>query len=357
MRRLPLIILVIGTGAFVSAQQTQQVERQKGLVQSLLNAEDKIESQAKRLTEWLGQLQKGKPLNPAQEVLILREVEDGLKPVPIMGGQLVPQLEQGELDQFQALSENQQKMLLDRAASVAQIEILAGETPLPRGTGFVVGKDLIATNCHVLALIARQLADGTWKLRSDVRAHFSDGADHDASTEFAITAIAAMPSTPGLDLALLRVSTVSLDGKSALPKGLALRPGKLVATWPPGKGMPIALVGYPRISTSTQSNLQQLNKLGRFAKLYSPGAVMEVSTIRDVDILNHIAGTDEGSSGSPIFSLDTFEVIGVHNCCTAAGAAPPASLPCAQILAAAAKRNHAIAASSILSNETLKPLF
>lgn len=353
--------IVVATTSLVARQQTLelQTERQKGLLETLLDfaSKENLQAQVKRIKELLGRVNPGKPLGPDIEVQIMREVETRFKPVPIVGGVFAPHLTQEPFAQYQQLTLAQQATLLALARSVARIEIATVGTVFARGTGFVVGSDLIATNCHVLATIASQQADGAWRLRSGVRAHFPDGPEHDASREFQVTAIAALPVETGLDVALLRVSTRSMDGSAALPPALTLRATKLTPNWPPDRGFPVALVGYPNLATSTEVNYQELRKRGDFAKVHSPGAIMDVATIDSIDILNHLAGTTDGSSGSPLFSLDNFDVVGIHNCCNAAGTPPPATMPCAQLLKAAAVRNHAIAAASILANPTLKALF
>lgn len=355
------VAIVFVTTSLAGRQQTLelQTERQKGLLETLLDlaSKENLQAQVKRIKELLGRLSPGKPLGPDIEVQIMREVERRFMPVPIVGGAFAPQLTQEVFPQYQQLTPAQEAILLSLARSVARIEIATVGTVFARGTGFVVGSDLIATNCHVLATIASRQADGAWRLRSGVRAHFADGPDHDASREFQVTAIAAMPVETGLDVALLRVSTRSLDGSTPLPAALKLRATKLTPTWPPDLGLPIALVGYPSLATSTEVNYAELRKRGDFAKVHSPGTIMVVAAVGSIDILNHLAGTTEGNSGSPLFSLDNFEVVGVHNCCNAAGKPPPATMPCAQLLKAAAMYNHAIASASILSNPTLKALF
>jgi hypothetical protein len=72
-------------------------------------------------------------------------------------------------------------------------------------------------------------------------------------------------------------------------------------------------------------------------------------------MLHHIAGTTEGSSGSPLLAVDNFDVIGVHHCCTAAGIPRPATLACSRIEAAPVDRNLAIAAPNLFADKQIAP--
>jgi V8-like Glu-specific endopeptidase len=278
--------------------------------------------------------------------------------VPIENGALAPRLEQRPFELYRGLTPAEQALLIDRAKSVARIEVEVGSDSVSRGTGFVIGRDLLATNCHVVAAIASRDTDGRWKLGAGkVRAHFADGPEHDRAREFTVIEVVAYPDTLGLDVAVLRVESMSQDKSMALPKPLSVRTQPLSPTWAPESGLPIAVIGYPVVASSREPSYRELSTYGRFGKVYSPGAVMELKTLSNLAILMHVASTTEGSSGSPVLAVDRFDVIGVHNCCTSTAPSRPVELSCSQTLQAPVDRNLAIAAPNLFSDNQISKFF
>jgi hypothetical protein len=355
-------LLLVSAAAF-SAQGARDVaghEQQKALLESLVKLPDSelAESKRDRFQQQLRNIELGQLMSPSRIQETQREVEDRLKPVPIQEGLLAPQLDQIEFDMYRPLTAQQRTQLLGAATSVARVEtILPNGGSVPRGTAFVVGPDLVATNCHVWTSIAALGPSGQWQLRPGNRVHFADSPAHDLTREFEVLGIAGFSSVAGLDVAVLRVRQESIEGNMPLPAKLAIRASPLSPTWPTNAGLPIAVVGYPNITRSGETNYVELRARGQFAKIYSPGMVLQLATVQQVGLLLHIASTTDGSSGSPVFATDNFDVIGVHSCCTAAGTPPVTAFPCSQILQAPATRNIAIASATLASDQQLAPFF
>lgn len=301
------------------------------------------------------------PLTQDRLARIQREVEERLKPVPVQNGRLTPQLQQGDSPYFRALSADAAAQIERRALSVGRLEVHAAGGHAVYGTAFVIGDSLLATNCHVVAELSR-FADGHWQLTGDVRVDFADGPGHADAWEFRVTAIDALPSQRGLDVAVLRVAPRSVDGTRALPAPLTLSRRQVVRDWATQGPIPVGVIGYPSLSGGIRDNFSRLRALsrGRFAKFYSPGAIDGIGTIEHIEMLMHAAGTQSGSSGSPVFDLDTLQVVGVHHCCVAAGPPPDATLaamPCSVIVQRPATFNEAISSFQIFSTSTLAGRF
>ncbi len=320
--------------------------------------------QREQFQRQLNTLKQGGELGAFRREDTQREVEGQLKPVPILQDRLVPQLSQNVNFAFYTrLEAAQEQTLVERARSVARVETVVSPTAsVSRGTAFVVGDGLMATNCHVWSTIADVDAQGNWTVRAGARVHFADRPAHDLQKEFAITGLAGFSTVAGLDVAVFRVASVSVEGGHPLPPALPLRRTPLT-TGPLGPGgalpsrVPIAIVGYPNVALSQEMNYSLLRERGSFAKVYSPGMVLETETVTNVSLLYHVASTTGGSSGSPIFSTDGFEVVGVHSCCTAAGESRPETFSCSQALRLPINRNVAISSNTVTDDRQLAPFF
>lgn len=185
------------------------------------------------------------PLLEDRLARIQREVEQRLKPVPFVNGQLSPVLAQGANDYYTALDARGQALLEQRARSVGRLEIRVGDRHTIEGTAFVVRDSLLATNCHVLTAFAT-LTRGAWAVTGDVRVDFGDGPVHNESAEFRVTGVETLPQVRGLDIAVLRVSARSIDGTRQLPPALPLHAAQLSPALA-GTPLPIGIVGYPSL--------------------------------------------------------------------------------------------------------------
>lgn len=164
----------------------------------------------------------------------------------------------------------------------------------PVGTGFLVAPDLLVTNRHVLA----ELSHGTELLEEGqavVRFKQELGSRDPRTATAEVFSVAGVH--PTMDMALLRVATV--EPREAVPLG------EQDAT----EDEAVAAIGYPFDDPTRNPLFTDAIFQGRFGvKRAALGEVMELGA----DSLFHDCSTLGGNSGSPIFSLDTAHVVGVH---------------------------------------------
>lgn len=202
-------------------------------------------------------------------------------------------------------------------AAVGRVELVESGTVTPLGTGFLVGQNLLLTNRHV----AYEFAVGTGTrfigLHSEnacVNFGREIGNPDDTTRSFRIVSVVMMH--PYWDIALLKIE--------GMPPGvapLALASDATAA----GSGKAGAVIGYPGRDKSEPEDVQ--NEIMRNAfevKRLQPGflgdpIVVENPAARGIKYLKkgarcltHDSSTLAGSSGSPVVSFDTGEVVGVH---------------------------------------------
>jgi hypothetical protein len=164
------------------------------------------------------------------------------------------------------------------------------------GTGFLVSPRLLVTNTHVLDL----LSNGTRVLergQASVRFKREFNAIPDERPVEIVKVIAVHET---LDLSLLEVDPVALDAdRTVLP----------MAPADAAQGDTIVVLGYPQ-NDSARNPLFVSSIFGnRFGvKRAAPGEVIAAESSR----FYHDCSTLGGNSGSPVVSLKTGELVGVH---------------------------------------------
>jgi hypothetical protein len=164
------------------------------------------------------------------------------------------------------------------------------------GTGFLVSPRLLVTNTHVLDV----LSNGTRVLergQASVRFKREFNAIPD-ERPVPVVQVVAVHET--LDLSLLEVDPVALDvDRTVLP----------MAPADAARGDPVVVLGYPQ-NDSARNPLFVSSIFGnRFGvKRAAPGEVIEVKGWG----VYHDCSTLGGNSGSPVVSLKTGQVVGVH---------------------------------------------
>ena len=182
------------------------------------------------------------------------------------------------------------------------------------GTGWVVerkgGAYIVVTNRHVAKFVARRMADGTGAfMRSsagvryganiDFREEADSAADNNDRT-VAVTAIDYLADDLAADAALLRVATAPF---AITPMQLADKEAK--------KGDLVALIGYPAFDSRNDANDQARYFRDLYdVKRFAPGKVMQA--LSGNSTLSHDCTTLGGNSGSPVLSLDSGKVVGLH---------------------------------------------
>ena len=162
------------------------------------------------------------------------------------------------------------------------------------GTGFLVADNILATNRHVLG----DLTDGTEVLRPGeavVNFRLEDGSQDKSGDIFPIAGVLRVHDT--FDIALLQVPGTS-------------RPVTVVDSAPAPEGLRVAAIGYP--STDRKRNPLFMDTV--FGKRFGVkrAAIGEVLDGSEGPELFHDCSTLGGNSGSPIFSLKTGRVVGIH---------------------------------------------
>ena len=175
------------------------------------------------------------------------------------------------------------------------------------GTGFAIDNKLVLTNRHVLEAMKRHIE--------------TKGYDHDDLTVQFVT-----PKTDGWSLHFCRVGGVGLCATPEEDVGLIQLPGlsELGARavnfgHPPALkiGQALGLLGY-----ADGERLQQANhgavlneELYRFGPILQQGYLSAVAPMHGCGVVNRLLldiRTTGGLSGSPVFSPETGEVVGVH---------------------------------------------
>lgn len=178
--------------------------------------------------------------------------------------------------------------------SVGRVDSLATRSGV--GTGFLVAPALLATNRHVL----NQLSSGTNMLEKG-QAVVRFGQEHgtpDAEGEIHVTGVAATHDS--LDIALFTLESL---------EAIAGRAPVVIETVAANKGDRVAAVGYPFKDAERNPlfiNALFGNKFG--VKRAAPGEVIATSS----QAVFHDCSTLGGNSGSPIFSMRTARVVGIH---------------------------------------------
>lgn len=167
------------------------------------------------------------------------------------------------------------------------------------GTGFVIAPGLVATNRHVLELAASS-ASGRWELNPGVALNvdFAEELDGLAPREFPVIGIWGVHSQ--FDIAILSIPEQGTP--AAMPSG----PTSLATD------DDVVVIGYPA-QDSRRNDVEVMNRIFRGiynVKRLLPGKVMG----HDLPswTLRHDASTLGGNSGSPVVSLTSGRLVGIH---------------------------------------------
>jgi hypothetical protein len=176
------------------------------------------------------------------------------------------------------------------------------------GTGWLVREDVVVTNRHVAGefgvrsgqqFVFRSGIDGRpMTARIDFR---EENGSPDAA-EFKVLDILHIEDDGGPDIALLKIERRGSSGSLAEPLRLASRA--------PSARDYVATIGYPAEDSRIPDQALVLHIFGNIynKKRLAPGQVQAARS----DLVTHDCSTLGGNSGSPLFRLDTGEVVGLH---------------------------------------------
>jgi len=180
--------------------------------------------------------------------------------------------------------------------SVGRLDLVgAGPQGVGFGTGFLVRSDLLVTNRHVL----EALSYGSLELKAGaVVVRFGQEVQTIDDPAHSVPILKAAFVHPTLDLALLRLATMT-D-----------RPPLRLAAAGAAKGDRVVALGYPADDPARNPMFIKAVFGGDFSvKRAAPGVVVSTRAPH----LSHDCSTLGGNSGSPVLSMATAEVVGVHS--------------------------------------------
>ncbi|MEM7453400.1 MAG: DNA/RNA non-specific endonuclease [Planctomycetota bacterium] len=197
--------------------------------------------------------------------------------------------------------------LLERVIpSVCRIELarhpLSAFYPMI-GTAWLVAEDVLVTNRHVAVVFGfkegnrfsfrRHPEGGHIEIRADFVAEFGSRLE----SEHEVAEILHIEDEADLDMAILKIRTSSAIGQP-------------VVLGAPTDSELVATVGYPGDDPRVpRSRLEPIFDGTYRVKRLAPGMIMGSP---GSEILKHDCSTLKGSSGSPVFSLDTGRAVGLH---------------------------------------------
>ncbi len=191
---------------------------------------------------------------------------------------------------------------------VGRVEVPTSPILPYAGTGFVVGKGLIATNRHVAQLFCRGLGLTIRYRAGDAAIDFKrqvDSAEDDSANFFTVNAVEMIH--PHWDMALLRVDRLPTDNMLKLS---TKSPEELI-------NHNVVVIGYPARDDRSDLALQDraFNKIYNVKRL-QPGVLRARAAVQSfentVNAVTHDASTLGGNSGSAVIDVDTGEVVALH---------------------------------------------
>ena len=192
--------------------------------------------------------------------------------------------------------------------SVGRIGIsMAYGTPYV-GSGFVVAKNLIMTNRHVVCKFVDRssgqlILDPGCKMVIDFKQEFGVSG----KSEFPIKEVIWIDERDNVDLALLRLDdSVAGGSRSPPPLRLQKEPGYA------NEGNNIYVVGYPAADPDRNDpdEMQRIYGGVYEKKRLSPGRILTIDG--DKRHLTHDCSTLGGNSGSCVVDLSTNSIVGLH---------------------------------------------
>ncbi|WP_417721011.1 DNA/RNA non-specific endonuclease [Salipiger sp.] len=211
----------------------------------------------------------------------------------------------GEPDLVERITD--QKARLETVTrSIGRVDLINHWSLPYGGTGFLVGDDLVVTNRHVARLFAEQLWNGYRFRRGrfgqlmEARMDYCHFHESDRRNRAEVTDIVYVAQDNEPDFALLKVR--KLDDVPAL----------ILSKQVMSEGHPVAVVGYPaEDGDRNERDLMEQYFGGIYqVKRFAPGYITE----RDESLITLTSDYTSlgGNSGSPLISLKSGEIVGLH---------------------------------------------
>jgi endonuclease G len=191
---------------------------------------------------------------------------------------------------------------------IGRVEVPSSPILPYAGTGFVVGRGLIATNRHVAQIFAQGLGLTIRYRAGDAAIDFKrqiDAPDDENTAYLSVRTVEMIH--PYWDMALLRVDDLPTDRMLSLS---VRSPEELL-------DHNVVVIGYPARDERNDVALQDriFNRTYNVKRL-QPGVIRARTKIQSfentVDALTHDASTLGGNSGSAVIEVDTGDVVALH---------------------------------------------
>jgi len=191
---------------------------------------------------------------------------------------------------------------------IGRVEVPSSPILPYAGTGFVVGRNLIATNRHVAQIFAQGLGLTIRYRAGDAAIDFKrqvDAPDDERAAYLSVRAVEMIH--PYWDMALLRVDGLPTDRMLKLS---VKSPEELL-------DHNVVVIGYPARDERNDVALQDriFNRTYNVKRL-QPGVVRTRAKVQSfentVNALTHDASTLGGNSGSAVIEVETGEVVALH---------------------------------------------
>ena len=208
------------------------------------------------------------------------------------------------------------KMIVERGASVAAIQRPLGNVGETLGTGFLVShtqfsgldpsKSYVLTNAHVMTDDHVKGADPASAMRREQARIVFENEEIDGKRDVYLAKRVVWQSPSNA----LDATLIELDRKVEVARPLQFAPPDLAleAEQNGRKGTRLAVLGHPkggRLSLSLQGSLNEMR-----AVLVDKGCR---TGLNDPEFLHYSTPTEGGNSGSPVFEVDSWQVVGLHH--------------------------------------------
>jgi V8-like Glu-specific endopeptidase len=206
---------------------------------------------------------------------------------------------------FKTLSSDVKKNILSAISSVGRVQLTGTSLGRYLGTAWFIKNNIMVTNSHVAHVFSESgdkasfpfVTQGGHLLGAKVEMHGE--SESQSADELTVKAVKLLSSTDNPDVAFLEVS-------SPPPKRYTLELSDAL----PNEGEDVAVIGFPGRDTGTADPDLVRKIFGELFdfKRFQLGKVVSTKN----NVITHTCPTLKGNSGSPLISLKTGKVVGLH---------------------------------------------
>lgn len=207
------------------------------------------------------------------------------------------------------------KRIVECGAAVAAIQKPMGQTGETFGTGFLIApeffnldpsKSYLLTNAHVLSCSKLDGFDPSTALTPETARIVFENDEIDGKRDvYKVASVKWQSPSNMLDATLIELDRVVPNVK---PLRCAAATVPLVSEAKDRKGTRLTVIGHPkggRLSLSLQGSLDEIS-----AVLVDKGGR---GALKDPEFLHYSTPTEGGNSGSPVFEVENWSVVGLHH--------------------------------------------